>query len=204
MELILESNNINDYLKSDEIIDYHHPHIQNFARTLSRECKTQIETAEKVYEYVRDQIAHSGDIDASYVTCSASEVLAHRHGVCCAKSHLLVAVLRSLNIPAGLCYQWLISDDDPEELVIHGLNAIYLKEVGRWIRLDARGNRTGIQAEFSIEEEKLAWPIRAELGEMDDPMIYRAPQEKVVQVLTTYKDRHAPERQWVTRPRFLR
>ena len=58
------------------------------------------------------------------------------------KAYLLAAILRNLGIPTGFCYQKLILDvEEKPWLVIHGLNAIYLKSVSKWIRVDARGNK---------------------------------------------------------------
>ncbi|HBK53011.1 MAG TPA: ABC transporter ATP-binding protein, partial [Syntrophomonas wolfei] len=112
------------------------------------------------YEWVRDNIYHSFDIDGTTVTCTASEVLQHKEGICYAKSHLLAAILRYLGIPAGFCYQKLVLDDsDMSRLVIHGLNAIYIKSLNRWIRVDARGNNEEVHAEFSTEKECIAFPI---------------------------------------------
>lgn len=203
MDFSKSSDSMRDYLQPTEVVDSNHPLIQSLAQRLSLGCNDDIETARAIYHYVRDKIAHSGDIDASFVTCSASEVLAHGHGVCCAKAHLLAALWRVLGIPAGLCYQWLVSDDDSDQLVIHGLNAVYLKSVDRWIRLDARGNKVGVNAEFCIDNEQLAWPVRNELGEYDEPVIYHAPKTEVIQSLTEFKDRHDPRRQWVCRPRRM-
>lgn len=39
--------------------------------------------------------------------------------------------------------------------------------MNKWIRVDARGNKENVHAEFCIDEEKLAFPIRTELGEID-------------------------------------
>jgi len=43
--------------------------------------------------------------------------------------------------------------------------------MNKWVRLDARGNKTGVDAQFSIDEEKLAFPINEELGEKDYQVI---------------------------------
>lgn len=198
MQLRLESQNMNDYLQSSDVIDYNSPEIVSLAESLSSETTDEIETVRRVYQFVRDQIAHSGDINARTVTCNASEVLFHKHGICCAKAHLLAAVLRRLNIPVGFCYQWLMSDNDDRTLIIHGLNAVYLKPIQKWIRLDARGNKAGVNAQFSIDTETLAWPVRAELGETDDPVIYASPQTEVVQVLRSCKDRSELSERWLS------
>jgi transglutaminase-like putative cysteine protease len=77
------------------------------------------------------------------VTLLSSEVLRERVGLCYAKSHLLVALLRSEGIPAGLCYQRLRSGDG---YVLPGLVAVHLR--GAWHRQDPRGNKPGIDARF--------------------------------------------------------
>ncbi|MCX8129709.1 MAG: hypothetical protein N3I35_06365 [Clostridia bacterium] len=41
---------------------------------------------------------------------------------------------------------------------------VYIKEIDKWIRLDARGNIPVVGAQFSLTEERLAFPVRQELG----------------------------------------
>lgn len=53
----------------------------------------------------------------------------------------------------------------------------------QWIRLDARGNKEGIKAEFSVGGEYLAFPIRKEYQEIDYEEIYSEPHIKTMQVL---------------------
>ncbi|MDO5392347.1 MAG: hypothetical protein Q4F24_14810 [Eubacteriales bacterium] len=69
----------------------------------------------------------------------------------------------------GISYQKLTrADEDASEgYVIHALNTVYISELDRWIRLDARGNKENVQAEFSIVKERLAYHVRPELGEID-------------------------------------
>ena len=82
------------------------------------------------------------------VTCRASDVLAARTGFCYAKSHLLAALLRANGIPAALCYQRLSIDGQGPPFCLHGLNAVHLPEHG-WYRIDARGNKPGVDAQFT-------------------------------------------------------
>ena len=169
MDLILETDNLEDYLKSSEVIDYDYETIKEIARRLSEEIEDEVETIRTVYNFVRDNVHHSADVNGQIVTCTASEVLREKQGICYAKSHLLAAILRSLGIPTGFCYQKLISDDELKPwIILHGLNAIYIKSIRRWIRVDARGNKDGVNAEFSVNFEKLAFPVRKEFGEKDD------------------------------------
>ena len=126
------------------------------------------------------------DVQGVRVTCAASEVLRYREGLCYAKSHLLAALLRAQGIPTGFCYQRLLLGSTPAEgYVLHGLNAVYLASEARWIRLDVRGNKPGIDARFSIHEEHLAYTVQPALGEIDYPTIYAQPHPIVIQALQT-------------------
>ena len=98
--------------------------------------------------------------------------------------------MRCKNVPAGFCYQKLILDDETAPVLIyHGLNGVYIKDHKKWIRLDARGNKPGVNAQFSIEKEQLAFPIRPNLGEVDDFMIYPDPDIKILEKLRSSKTR---------------
>ena len=44
---------------------------------------------------------------------------------------------------------------------------MYIEDLDRWIRVDARGNKQNIHAEFRLDGENLAYPIRLEYGEID-------------------------------------
>jgi len=118
------------------------------------------------------------------VTCSASEVLRVGSGYCYAKSHLLAALLRANRIPAGLCYQRLSRGENGAPYCLHGLNAVYLSDFG-WYRVDPRGNRQGIDAQFCPPKEQLAYSI-VHPGEADLPEIWPDPLPVVVDALKSY------------------
>jgi transglutaminase-like putative cysteine protease len=184
MNLICESEKLNDYLLELNEVNYSNPIIKKKADELFNPSQTEIEKAKVAFEFVRDEISHSWDIQSKRVTCNASEVLDFKEGICYAKSHLLASLLRSQGIPTGFCYQRLMLFDTPEKgYCIHALNAIFFKSLNQWIRVDARGNKKGIDAQFSIEEEKLAFTINEELDEKDYPVIYAKPHPKTVAVL---------------------
>ncbi|WP_267195284.1 transglutaminase-like domain-containing protein [Arcobacter nitrofigilis] len=143
------------------------------------------EIAHKCFTFVRDEIKHSSDFKLNPVTCKASDVLKYATGYCYAKSHLLAALLRANKIPTGLCYQRLTITDTPP-FCLHGLNAVYLKKYG-WYRIDARGNKEGVSAQFCPPLEKLAFPI-VTLGEVDFPEIYSEPLPIIIKSLTNGKD----------------
>ena len=178
-----ESDDIQDYIKKSDIINYDHKLIDDKCLELEKGTEDEISLIKKIYEFVRDDIHHSGDIGEQKVTCKASEVLEFGHGICCAKSHLFAAMLRFFGIPTGFCYQKLRSSQDINKKVLHGLNAAYLKDFNKWIRLDARGNRPGVDAQFCIDKEKIAWQVKKELKEEDNPIIFIEPNPIVVEVL---------------------
>jgi transglutaminase-like putative cysteine protease len=151
------------YLQSTPIINFNHPQVNALSKQLAGDFKHDIEIAKACFEYVLNDITHSGDNQSLTPTCSASEVLEYKTGWCYAKSHLLAALLRANNIPTAFCYQRLFCDEYKKETYcLHGLNAIYLKEFG-WIKVDARGNKEGINAKFNPPNEYLAFePIEGE------------------------------------------
>ncbi len=174
-------NSFNDYLTANEAVDSDHPEIIALAGTLAEGLDDDEAIAKKCFEYVRDQIDHSGDVPAAVTTFKASEVLKHKTGWCYAKSHLLAALLRANNIPAGLCYQRLSQGDGGPPYCLHGLNALFLKKYG-WYRVDPRGNKEGIDAQFSPPVQKLAFAFRDE-NEGNFEYIYSAPLKEVAEAL---------------------
>ena len=190
MDIILYSNQLDEYLKHDSVIDYDNKSITELANVLFKKADNEPEFIRKAYEFVRDNISHSADINEDVITCAASEVLKAKHGICFAKSHLLAALLRCKSVPAGFCYQKLILDDETSPVLIyHGLNGVYIKDYKKWIRLEARGNIICVNAQFSTETEQLAFPIRSEMGETDSFVIYPNPDIAVLEKLRKSKTR---------------
>ena len=189
-----ESTELTDYLKPCTYIDFQDIAIQQKADELCGSLSDEHEKIKAVFEFVRDDIFHSADIDSERVTRSASEVLQYREGICFAKSHLFAALLRYIGIPVGLCYQRLTKDTTPDAgYVLHGLNAVYLSDENRWVRLDARGNNAQVHTPFSLTEERLPWPARKELGETDYHIIYSSPPLRIVQAFEAYHNRKSDE-----------
>lgn len=181
-----ESENLQDYLESSEIIDWHTPDIRLLADVLVAGARSDVDKAKRLYEWVRDEIPHSADAGHEIVTCRASEVLRNRTAICYPKAHLLAALLRAAGIPAGLCYQVLRYDASSERLVAHGLNGIYLESLGRWIRVDARGNKPGVNSQFCLDREQLAFPVDPALGEFTSETIFARPLSNIVACLTSH------------------
>ena len=187
----LQSQNLTDYLKCTPIIDWETPIISEHTEAITQGLTHDIEKAQVLFEWVRDAIPHSCDIGTDIVTCSASEVLQQRTGLCYAKSHLLAAMLRCTGIPAGFCYQVFRRQPPYHGLALHGLTGLYLASLARWVRVDARGNTGTIDAQFSLTEEKLAFPVDPHQGEFLYETIYTDPAPEVVAVLRGFTSLHA-------------
>ena len=173
---------MNEYLAHSEIIDWRTSSVISQAQTLANGASDDELVAERCFLFVRDHIRHSRDHRIPVVTLSASSVLHHGAGYCYAKAHLLAALLRACNIPAALCYQRLqLSETDPR-FTLHGLNAVFLKRHG-WYRLDARGNKPGVDAQFCPPAERLAFHPRMP-GERELPGLFAEPLGSIVSVLS--------------------
>jgi len=196
-----ESDDLNDYLVSDTIVDWQTPAVRQKALELTQSLTDEVARARCLYEWVRDTIPHSNDAGHDIVTCTASEVLRHGSGICFAKSHLLAALLRAIDIPAGFCYQVLRLDPPVDnEPVLHGFNAIYLASLDRWIRVDARGNTNGINARFDLKQEQLAFAMDPAADEFIYETIFATPADSVVARLKRYRTR---SELWLDLPQSL-
>lgn len=175
------------YLAASRYIDFDHPQVSAKAAELANGASDKTEIARRCFEFVRDHIRHSWDYRQNPVTCRASDVLLHGTGYCYAKSHLLAALLRANGIPAGLCYQRLsVGDENSAPYCLHGLNAVYLDGFG-WYRIDARGNKPGVVADFCPPTEVLAFALRPP-HECDLPGIHAEPLSVVTATLERYPD----------------
>jgi len=173
------------YLEATDIIDYYDEDIQTLAKKLSLSTNDDEVIAKICYEWVRDTIHHSGDYESEITTVKASEVLKHGTGWCYAKAHLLAALLRVNGIPTGFAYQRLsCSEYKPDIYCLHGLNWIYLKAYG-WYRVDVRGNKEGVDAQFMPPHEQLAFDLSEHEFDLNDNLA--EPLDVVVKALKKYK-----------------
>lgn len=173
------------YLRSTDIINWEHPEVYKLAKSIRHNAENVLEMVRHCFEWVRDEIKHSYDYKMNPVTCTASEVLEYRTGFCYSKMHLLAALLRANHIPAGLCYQRLRRDEQSNRYCLHGLNAAYLADIG-WYRMDPRGNKEGIDAQFDPPHEQLAF-LPSQPGEADLNGVFSDPLECIVDVLKRYQ-----------------
>ncbi|MCG8967700.1 MULTISPECIES: transglutaminase-like domain-containing protein [Streptomyces] len=190
MELIQKNPDLSAYLAADEVIDHDHPYVREVAGRLAKEAEDSYAYARLAFEFVRDTIPHSEDAGDPRVTWRASDVLEQRTGICYAKAHALTALLRAEDIPTALCYQRFD--------VVHGLVAVRFD--GAWHRQDPRGNKPGVNAQFSLGREQLAFVPDREAGEADCPELYAVPHPTVLAVLRAATDR---AHLWETLPAAL-
>lgn len=176
------SMNLNCYLENSEFVDWNDPDVLDIAKYITRGTNSTNESVSACFEFVRDEIKHTGDHKIDQITCKASDVLKYRTGYCYAKSHLLAALLRANKIPAGLTYQRLLLDRQNSLFCLHGLNVVFLETHG-WYRLDPRGNKEGVKTEFTPPIEKLAFET-LEAGEFIFSETYGEPLKIVTDVLT--------------------
>ncbi len=182
-----------DYLRATRWIDHEAPEILALVEERGWRALGPVEAARRAFELVRDEIPHSWDIRSHVVTRTATECLQRREGLCYSKAMLLAALLRAMKIPAGLAYQRLTLGDTPDTgYSAHGLTTVYLEPLGKWIRLDARGNKPGVDAQFSLDEreERLAFAVRPEMGERDYLVNLPDPPASVTDALDAQEDLH--------------
>ncbi len=171
------------YLESGPVIDWHEPTVQAHAATLRRPNPKA--TIKACFEWVRDEVAHCCDAQRGPVVFKASDVLRERIGYCYSKAHLLAALLRANGVKTALCYQRLTLDGPESSFCLHGLNAVWFD--GDWLRIDSRGNKAGVNAQFNPPNELLAFPIEYP-GERDIEGIFARPLPVVVDALSGLPD----------------
>ncbi|MWA09450.1 transglutaminase-like domain-containing protein [Streptomyces sp. BA2] len=186
MQLTQETPDLSAYLAADDVIDHHHPLVRETAARIAAQAEDSYAYARAAYEFVRDAIPHSADSGDLRVTWRASDVLEQRTGICHAKAHALAALLRAEDIPTALCYQRLAYDAGTGYCV-HGLVAVRFR--GAWHRQDPRGNKPGIDAQFSLDGERLAFVADVESSEMDYPVLFDVPHPVVLRALKDAPDR---------------
>lgn len=176
---------VDEFLKLNGVLSVN-DEIREKTRTLAEHLEQDVDKARAIFEWVRDNIPHTKDIEGEVVTCSAIDVLKQKTGICFAKSHLVATMMRLEGIPCGFCYQLFDNEVSviPDSRALHGLNAIFLESSARWHRIDPRGNRDDVHAEFSTNDEILAFP---DMDFLDD-CVYAEPLEPVVSGLSNAKD----------------
>ncbi|HXP95758.1 MAG TPA: transglutaminase family protein [Telmatospirillum sp.] len=173
-------------LRPTDVIDFTEPSVHRLALNLASKANDPADIAARCFHWVRDEVAHICDVHGGTVVWHASDVLRERVGICYAKCHLLVALLRANAIPAGFSYQRLTFADAASGFGLHGLVALSLPHIG-WYRVDPRGNKDGIDARFCPPTECLAYRVE-QPGECDLAGVWPDPEPRVMTALTTARN----------------
>lgn len=186
MRFVPELDNLARYLEDTAVVDWMTPPVEEKARMLTESCGNDRERVERLFAFVRDEIGRSEHGTTVVLTCRASEVLREGEGLCHARCHLLVALLRARGIPAGFGYQRLRRRPPEAGFVLHGFVGVHLGEAGsgRWIALDPHGDRALTPPRLDLEAPRFATAPDPEAGEAIREVIRPRPHETVVDVLS--------------------
>ncbi len=200
-----ETRELGRYLEDTITIDWQTPSVMECAQGLLEGVTEPEARVRALFEFVRDEIAHSMDVPTEAQTCRASEVLEHATGLCYSKSHLLAGLLRFAGFPTGFCYVRTRSDSASDRFALHGFNAVYWAQTKAWFYLDARGNRDALPCEGggggecegpeASGDEAIATECRIEppfslafwpdldRGEAFLPYVYKRPAKRIIDLL---------------------
>lgn len=130
------------YLKPTFVIDCNNPAMQEKGKDLTRGQEDIIKKAQSLFYFVRDEIRYKIYVSKSRPEhFKASNTLFRKEGYCVQKAVLLVALARSVSIPAGLGFARLRNNLLPEKtlnwlgtniLPFHGYAELYLN--GKWVK----------------------------------------------------------------------
>ena len=104
------------------------PAISAFARELAVHGMTAIQIVEAVGQALNSEMRF--DADATDVHTTPSDAFANRHGVCQDFSHVMIAALRSLGMPAGYVSGFLRTVPPPGQPRMEGADAMHA-----WVRV---------------------------------------------------------------------
>lgn len=131
-----------EFLATSRYCDVEHSDIHDQAHQLTRSCRSDIEKAVVLFEWVRDEVEYRLGLYKN----TASETLAQGWGSCSNKANLLVALLRALEVPAGFHLLEVKTREYFGPLAppaffpfvshrsLHVFCAVHLE--GRWVRCD--------------------------------------------------------------------
>jgi len=159
-----ESDDLGRYLEDTITIDWQTPVMMSTAKELLVDLEEPEDRVRRLFEFVRDEIDHSLDVETDTQTCRS--------------------LLRYVGFPTGFCYARLADGNRPGRFVLHGFNAVYWISTSSWIYLDARGNREGIDTECRFEAPwSLAYWPDLQAGERFLPFIYKRPGKRIIDLL---------------------
>lgn len=125
------------YLTATENIEASHPNIRAIARQIAGEETDSLRLAQKIYEWVTENIGYSYEV----LYGSATDTLNNRIGDCTEFATLYAALARSAGIPTKMCFGLVYTP--VMGFLFHAWNEVY---VGEWIAIDTAMNQLSVDA----------------------------------------------------------
>jgi len=165
------------FLKSTNSIDSDNPKIIAKAKELTEGCKSDVEKAKALYEFVRD--SYTIKRCESFI---ASETLECGGNFCHQRSILLAALCRAVGIPSRLHLQKVtLKRGDQEGSFAHSITGIYLK--GNWHLYEPTGNSQKWAALTGEKERGSEMPIEFS---PDHDCLFPQDEKVITETLTEY------------------
>ena len=142
------------YLEPTFFIDSDSEIVINLAKKLTNDIDQDLERVKVLYEYIRDEFLYTLD-NFQMINPSgykASDIIQEKRGFCITKSIVLIALLRSINIPARLHFADIINHRSPDHLqkimgtkvfIYHGYVEFYLSNT--WVKLNPAFNKALVE-----------------------------------------------------------
>lgn len=161
------------YTSSNSYVNSADESIKEIARSLTDACNSDEDRVKKCFDWVVNYLEYANPIGGLY---SSVQALADRRVDCGGFSTLLVALIRSLSIPARCMMGWAVRSK-------HGYHAwveYFDSAASRWVPLDPSaahlGQRTKLDAGFGyIRDERVAVSVGEDLLLTGEKIRWRAP-----------------------------
>lgn len=121
-----------------------HPAISAYARALASARGSVLQTVEAINRAIHADMRY--DPRATTVETPMAEAFAARHGVCQDFSHIMIACLREIGVPAGYVSGFLRTEPPPGQPKLEGADAMHAwvsawcgAEIG-WVEFDPTNN----------------------------------------------------------------
>ena len=136
--VLMAKNDMSKYLKATRNCEVSHSSIKKKEESLTKGSRTIRQKAENIYNFVKKNIKYERYANSKY---GAVKTLLKGQGNCCDQAHLLVALLRSAQIPARY---------------VHGKGHVWAEGYvdNKWAHLDPTNQKHGFDKPYSHKNDK--------------------------------------------------